>query len=121
MASERIKFIKYGGKDILCLDFVGCNTTEVVAVIEEAKRVIRTQPEGSLLTLTDVTDARFNQEVTERMKEFTANNKPYVKAAAIVGISGIKKIIFEAVMMFSKRKIHIFENMNDAKEWLITN
>lgn len=121
MASERVKFINHGGKDILFLDFTGCNTNEVLAIIEESKKIIRTRPEGSLLTLTDVTNARFNEVVTERMKELTAYNKPYVKAAAIIGIAGFKKIIFEAVMMFSKRKIHIFENVHEAKEWLVTN
>ncbi len=121
MVSERVKFINHAGKEILFLDFSGCTTNEVLATIEESKQVIRTRPEGSVLTLTDVTNARFNEDITERMKEFTAHNKPYVKAAAIIGISGIKKIIFEAVMMFSKRKIHIFESIHEAKEWLVIN
>ena len=119
--SERVKFINHAGKDILFLDFSGCTMNEVLATIEESKQFIRTRPEGSVLTLTDVTNARFNEHITERMKEFTAHNKPYVKAAAIIGIVGIKKIIFEAVMMFSKRKIHIFENIHEAKEWLVIN
>ncbi len=121
MASERVKFIKHGGRDILFLDFVNCSTQDVLRTIDEAKLVIGSQSEGSLLTLTDVTNARFNEEITERMKAFTTHNKPFVKAAAIIGITGFKKIIFEAVMMFSKRKIHIFENVNEAKDWLMTN
>lgn len=120
MAQDRVRFITHAGKDILYLNFAGCAVTEVFAVIDEAKQVIRTRPAGSLLTLTDVTNARFNGDVTERMKEFTAHNKPYVRAAAIVGITGLKKVIFEAVLMFSKRKIHIFENAEDAKAWLAT-
>jgi hypothetical protein len=121
MASERVKFIKHGGRDILLLNFVECSANDVLHTIDEAKSVIAAQPQGSLLTLTDVTNARFNEEVTNRMKEFTTHNKPFVKAAAIIGVSGIKKIIFEAVMMFSKRKIHIFDTVNEAKDWLITN
>jgi len=119
--SERVKFINHGGQDILFLDFTECSTDEVLATIEESKKVIRTRPHGTVLTLTDVTNARFNEEITERMKEFTTHNKPYVKAAAIIGIVGIKKIIFEAVMMFSKRKIHIFEKIHEAKDWLVAN
>lgn len=121
MASERVKFIKHGGRNILFLNFVDCSTNDVLNTINEAKLVIGAQPEGSVLTLTDVTNARFNEDVTDRMKEFTAHNKPFVKAGAIIGVSGIKKIIFEAVMMFSKRKIHMFDNVNDAKDWLVTN
>lgn len=120
MASERVKFIQHGGRNILLLNFVDCSASDVLNTITEAKQVIAAQPEGSLLTLTDVTNARFNEDVTDRMKEFTAHNKPFVKAGAIIGVSGIKKIIFEAVMMFSKRRIHMFDDMNAAKDWLVT-
>jgi hypothetical protein len=120
MAMERVRFITHAEKNILFLNFAGCPVSEVLAVIDEAKQVIRTRPPASLLTLTDVTDARFDATVTERMKEFAAHNKPYVRAAAIVGITGLKKVIFEAALMFSKRKIHIFENAEDAKAWLAT-
>jgi hypothetical protein len=54
------------------------------------------------------------------MKEFTKHNKPYVKASAVVGISGIKKIIFHAVMLFSGRKIHACDTLEQAKDWLAT-
>jgi len=121
MTSERIKFLKHEGKDILFLNFADCRSNDVLRIIDEAKQVIGTQPEGSLLTLMDMTNARFNEVVTERMKDFTTHNKPYVKAAAIIGISGIKKIIFETVMMFSRRMIHICYNTNEAKGWSVTN
>ncbi len=37
MASERVKFIKHGGKDILFLNFVDCSTNDVLTTIDEAK------------------------------------------------------------------------------------
>ncbi len=120
MASERVNFIKHHGKEILVLDFSNCSIDEVCSTIVAAKSVIRAQPQKSLLTLSNVTNARFNEEVTQQMKEFTAHNKPYVKAAAVIGISGFKKIIFEAVMMFSKRNIQTFSTTDEAKDWLAT-
>jgi hypothetical protein len=50
---------------------------------------------------------------------FPAN--PDVKAAAIVGVEGVKKIILNAVMLFSKRKFHTFDNIESAKNWLVAN
>ena len=55
------------------------------------------------------------------MKQFSAHNKPYVKAAAVVGITGLKKIIFGAVMAFSRRNLESFEDMEQAKRWLVDN
>ncbi len=115
---ERVQFIRHNGRDILFLDFSECKAGEVILVIDKATPVIAGQPEKSLLTLSDVSNARFDDSVTQRMKEFTAHNKPFVKAAAVVGITGLKKILFEAVMMFSKRKIHAFETVEQAKDWL---
>ena len=117
---ERVQFVQHNGKEILLLDFSRCTVTDALALIDEAAAAIRTRPQQSLLTLTDVTDMRFDDKLSQRMKEFTAINKPYVKAAAVVGVTGLKKILFDAVMVFSKRKIHAFDNRETAKAWLIT-
>ena len=121
METERVKFIRHQEKDILFLDFSNTAADEVLKIIEDAKRVIGTKPKNSLLTLTDVTNARFSEEVGNGMKQFTAYNKPYVKAAAVVGIAGLKKVIFGAVMAFSKRNIETFDDVEQAKRWLIGN
>ena len=121
METDRVKFIKHREKEILLLDFSNSGTDEVLKIIEDAKRVISTKPENSLLTLTDVTNARFNEEVSDGMKQFSAHNKPYVKAAAVVGITGLKKIIFGAVMAFSKRNLESFDDVEQAKRWLADN
>ena len=118
---ERVRFIQHKGKEILLLDFSECKPEESYQVIEKAKALISTRPQQSLLTLTDVTNIRFDNILAERMKEFTAHNKPFVKAAAVVGVTGLKKILFEAVMIFSKRKLHAFETHDQAKEWLVSN
>jgi len=121
METERVKFIKHQTRDILFLDFSNSGADEVLKILEDAKRVIRNKPHQSLLTLTDVTNARFNEEVGEGMKQFTLHNKPYVKAGAVVGITGLKRIIFGAVMAFSKRKIEAFDDLEQAKNWLMAN
>jgi hypothetical protein len=118
---EKVRFIQHDGKKILHLDFSRSKAEDVLATISTAKRVISMQPEKSLLTLTDVTDARFNDEVAREMKVFTAHNRPYVRAAAVVGVTGLKRIIFEAVIAFSGRKLSTFDNIDKAKEWLIEN
>jgi len=120
MSAERVQFIRHGEKEILFINFSGCRSHEVFQVIDQAKREIRKRPEQSVLTLTDVTNTRFDEKVTDEMKAFTLHNKPFVKAAAVVGVAGLRKIIFEAVMLFSKRKLHAFESHEQAKSWLVT-
>lgn len=121
METERVKFIRHREREILLLDFSNAQTDEVMTIIEDAKRVISTRPQRSLLTLTDVTNARFNEAVGEGLKKLTVHNKPYVKAGAVVGITGLKRIIFGAVMAFSQRKLESFDNREQAKQWLADN
>jgi hypothetical protein len=118
--NERIQFINHRGKEILLLDFSNSEADEVLQIIHQATVLIGTKAEHSLLTLTDVTNARFNEAVGEGMKNFTLHNKPYVRAGAVVGITGLKRIIFGAVMAFSQRKLLSFDDREQAKAWLIT-
>lgn len=115
---DRIQFIDHNGRNILHLDFSGCNAEEVLTIIERSKEVIKSQAPNSLFTLTDVTNAGFNNRVSEAMKEFARHNKPYVAAAAVVGVTGLKQIIFNAVMKFSGRHLSAFDTIDQAKNWL---
>ena len=115
---ERVQFIQHKGKKILHLNFADCTADEVLQVIEMSRAAIRTQAPGSVLTLTDVTNTAFNSKVSEAMKEFVSHNRPYVNAAAVVGVTGLRQIIYNAVMKFSGRKLTAFDTLAEAKDWL---
>ena len=89
---NRVSYIYHQGRQILFLDFTNCSVDEALGIIQEAGPIIREEHENSVLTLTDVTGARYNQEVTQAMKEFAKGNKPFVKAGAVVGLDGMKKV-----------------------------
>lgn len=118
MGTDRVTFITHNKKEILFLDFSNSQPHEVLQTIEDAKQMISARPERSLLTLTDVTNARFNEQVGDHLKQFTAHNKPYVKAGAVVGVTGLKRIIFSAVVTFSRRNLETFDDIEQAKHWL---
>ena len=118
MPSTRVKFREIGSDRILHLDLSRAKPEEVLMVIDHAKPVIAVQERGSLRILTDVTDARFNTEVGARLKEFTVHNKPFIRASAVVGVAGLKKIIFDAINAFSGRNIRAFDNEREAVSWL---
>jgi hypothetical protein len=115
---ERVQFIEHKGRKILHLNFADCKPNEVLQVIGQAKSIINTQSLKSVYTLTDVTNSAFNSAVSDAMKDFVLHNKPYVVASAVVGVTGLKQIIFNAVMKLSGRKLTAFENLEAAKDWL---
>ncbi len=118
MPSTRVRFREIGSDRILHLDLSYAKTDEVLKVIDHAKPIIAAQEPGSLRVLTDVTEARFDTEVGGRLKEFTAHNKPFIRASAVVGVTGLKKIIYDAINAFSSRNIRAFGNEHEAVAWL---
>jgi hypothetical protein len=116
---KRVKCISHNGSQIICLDFSGCNVEDFQPIIKEAEKLIRAEPPNSVLTLTDVTDAKYNLETTEALIEFVKGNKPFVKAGAVVGLDTLKKVIYNSVMHFSGRNLLAFNDIEKAKNWLL--
>ncbi len=116
---KRVKCIYHNGRQIISLDFSGCNVEDFPTIIKEAEKLIRVEPPNSVLTLTDVTDAKYNLEVIEALIEFTKGNKPFVKAGVVVGLDSLKKAIYNSVMHFSGRNLLAFDDIEKAKDWLV--
>ena len=116
---DRVRFIKYKGCPILQIDFEGCQPPELLERILYARSIIGSQPLSSVRTLTLVKDARFNNEVSAAMKDYTKHNKPYVCVAAVVGLSGLQEIVYNVIVKVTGRKIATFPYVEAAKEFLV--
>ncbi len=116
----RTTFIEHKGVRIAFLDFAHVEAPpEALAAIEEAARLVQAEPFRSVRTLTHVTGSRFNGEVLEAIKRLAVNNRPHVIAGAVVGLSGLQKVVYTTVMRFAKRSIPAFDNLDAAKDWLV--
>jgi hypothetical protein len=118
---ERIRFITYRGKRMLYMDFSEMNAPgEYSAAFAAAKKVIAAEPQNSLLTLTDVTGTRYDGDIITAFQELAAHNKPYVKAAASVTRTPLQLVALRASAVLSKRNLKAFGDLDEAKEWLVT-
>lgn len=100
------------------MDCTLASPDEINAVIAECIQHVRTQPEKSVLTLTIAGGSSFSGETITKFKELARDNTPYVKAGAIVGITGLYKVVFSAVAMFSKQRFYLFETVEEAMDFL---
>jgi len=115
---DRVSFINHKGKQILHINMAECKAEETMAVIKTARGIIGKQAPGSVLTLTNATNTRFNDEVNAALKEYVQHNKQFVKAAAVVGVTGLRQIVYNAAMRFSGRTIIAFDDAQQAMDWL---
>lgn len=116
---DRVQFITHMGKRILSIDYSHCDVTTMKAVAEEGHRLIAREPLNSVLTLNDVTGTGFDQESVEVLKSKVAANAPYVKRAAVIGISGLQRLIYEAIKLFTRRSIPLFSSRQEALDYLV--
>ena len=119
---DHARFIEHKGKRIILLDFAGVvDLDQGLAAVAEATRFIATQPVGGgTLTLTDVTDTRYDRKIVDAFKEMTARNRPIVKAAAIVSNSSLHRAAISMIALFSRRKLEVFDSRVLALDWLAT-
>jgi hypothetical protein len=114
--------LTYKGKNILCLDIAGLklkDKPEFKKLVDDAEEQIRKCPPQSLLLITNVTDTGFDTEVSAIIGEYAMHNTPYVKASALIGISGVQKVVLAAIKALTGREFYLTDRMEDAQEWLI--
>ena len=115
---DRVNLIQYHDRTILHLDFSNCTEAEAEQVAHAAKREVVKHAAGSLRTLTDISGSPFNDHIVSLLKDLARHNKIYVTAGAVVGVTGMKRIILQAVEKFSGRTFNVCDSIEQAKDWL---
>ena len=115
---ERAKFVTHKGRQLYFMDCSNATLEEMNQVIEACERDVRCKPENSVFTLIVAGGSSFSGETISRLKELARDNTPYVKASAIVGVTGLHKVALNAVAMFSKRRFYIYDTLDEAMDFL---
>lgn len=116
---ERVRVLAHKGKDVLLLDASQCQAAEAGQVFVVARKLLAAMPPKSALTLTDVTGAMFDDASTREVQTNATVNVPFVRAAAVVGVTGLKKIVYNAVVRVSGRDVRLFDTREQALDWLV--
>jgi len=116
----RTKTISHHGITIFHMDFSKLTSEqEIKMVLEESKKHIRNQPPRSTIGLANIEEMHFNNQIKDLFMEFVKGNKPFMKASAIVGVSGLKQVVFNGIMKLTGRDVKSFANEIQAKDWLV--
>ena len=120
---EKLKLITHKGKQIVFADYSSYRHKEerpdIIATLDELKAYVATQPEQSVLALSDVTNIYLEKELSDKFTEMVEHNKPYIKRSAVIGVTGFKKSIHNIMMALTGRVVKIFNDLEAAKDWLV--
>ena len=117
---SRTSFIEYKSTSIALYDFSGIQSDEIaLEIIESAWGFLSDHDPKSVLTLTDVTGSSASFKVGHALFKLARENRPLVKAAAIVGADRSSKVLTELVTGITRRKFGMFADLDEAKDWLV--
>lgn len=114
--AERPRFIDHRGKLILYLDLANASPGQHAAGLRDAERAILTHPFSSVLLLLDVTGAGVNRETDGVLEEFVVRTADRVRARAVVGATGLKKLTFDRLARTAEHEL--FDDLELARDWL---
>jgi hypothetical protein len=113
------EIILHKGKTILYLDFTNMrDKDEIMKLEEEGAAYIRKQPLKSVLTLTNMDNMFFNNELKKWFEEKVKGNAPYVKAGAVIGMTGLISVMYNAFVTVTGRNIKSLRSKEEALDYL---
>ena len=119
---DRVKWIEAKGKKILYTDFRGLKTIEEqTEVLNEQKRIVNMLP-GKFLGISNFADSPGSPEFLEKLNKFGREVfEPKAEKQAILGITGLKGVLFQAYLRFTGTKnTKPFNSEEDAINYLVS-
>jgi hypothetical protein len=119
---DRIVEIEHHGKRLLYVDLAGMqlkDKLEFYRVVERLRDRVSSAGLHSMLVVTNVTNSPFDADVARTMSSCAQFCGPYIKASAVVGLSGIQRVVFAAIKRQTKREFFVADSIDQARDWLI--
>jgi hypothetical protein len=117
----RSQWIEHNGKKIFYQDFskLFYNSAAVKAELSEVQEVVKAQPKGSVLILTDLRDTNVGSDLLPAMNAASTATKDYVRKTAVLGVSGMKRKLADLLTSLTGQPLKYFDDIENAKKWLI--
>lgn len=113
-----IEWISYKNVKILHIKYSGLSQEAMCDQIRAATKAIVDTKSTENLVITDMQDCFVNEAFVELAKQQGKISLPFCKKSAIVGITGIKKLILNTINALSPKPRVPFDTLEAAKEWL---
>jgi hypothetical protein len=81
---------------------------------------VKAEGKRNLLMLVDITGSFVYGEVLEEIKKAGKFTKELTAKEAVVGITGGKKILLKIVQTLTNMNLKVFNTVNEAKDWLVS-
>lgn len=113
------KLIKYKRKEIIYLDFSDLKKKEAILDLEQlGGELIQSQKINTALTLTNMENMFFDNQIRAHFIRISRANAPYVKAGAVIGLYGLISFMYQGFLKATGRNIKLFKTRQEALDYL---
>ncbi len=111
--------ITYKDKKILFIDNTGLQEDDVLNNTKEGTKKMVALNRNDILLLIDMSGVFATAEVDARMREIGKEASTYINKLAVVGMAkGVKKILITSFAKLTGVNMKLFEQVEEAKQWL---
>ena len=116
-----VKMIVHKGRTIVFTDYRGLTKTEQqVQLLEELIKTLK-MSSTSLSILSNFEGISIGPEFMNRGKAMGKEYETKIKRQAFLGVTGLKKILFQSFVTFTGAKeIKSFDSETEAMDWLVS-
>jgi hypothetical protein len=118
MENQRVDFVDHKGKRILLIDFTQLGSDAYTPLVERIRTLVFKEPKSSVLSLIDASGMLIDIKAVQALKNLANDDKPYVRASAVVGVAGPLGLLMDGVEKFSGRAFRRFDSREQAMDWL---
>jgi hypothetical protein len=113
-------WLTHNRKRVLFCDYAFLDYDKLKEEVALCDAAICQEPENSVLVVTDIRGTPGTPPIVELLKQSTAKTRKYVRKSAAIGIgeSGPRKMLFDLIMRFSGQNIELFDDIDQAKNWV---
>lgn len=118
-AKARMKWITYKGKEILIDDYSNLFPEQFAPLVKNIVELTFKSGKKDILLIVDVSNSYTNKDAVNAFVEAGKVSRPLLQKTAVVGITGVKKILLNFVNKLSGVNTKTVSTIEEAKEWLI--
>lgn len=116
---SRIKKITHQNIEIVYTDLSNLDIEEAKVIMIEAADLVGSYAPKTAYSMIDFEKMRFNRSVIETIKEISKRNEPYIVATAVLGLTSMTKLIAKSAILIGGRNAKVFDDIEEAKDWLV--
>lgn len=115
----KIEWIEFKGREILFNDRSNLSPDNIIRNVNEVKTLIMNSGKRNILYLIDNSNTSIIPKVKDHIKNAGKELDPYIKKTAVLGASLPQKVLLNLLNKITRMSIMVFDNIENAKEWLI--